>query len=36
VTALQDPDSRRRINVRSTKGDVSVFQNPAREREPAG
>ena len=34
VTAKDDPDSRRRINVRSTKGDVSVLQNPARE--PAG
>jgi hypothetical protein len=31
VTAKDDPDSRRRINVRSTKGDVSVLQNPARE-----
>lgn len=32
-----DPESRRRINVRSNKGDVSVIQNPpAREREPAG
>jgi hypothetical protein len=34
VTAKDDPDSRRRINVRSSKGDVSVLQNPARE--PAG
>jgi putative adhesin len=31
VTAKDDPDSRRRINVRSTKGDVSVLQNPDRE-----
>ena len=40
VTALQDPDSRRRINVRSGKGDVSVLQNPDRDRDadsdPAG
>jgi hypothetical protein len=34
VTAKDDPDSRRRINVRSSKGDVSVLQNP--DREPAG
>ena len=34
VTANDDPESRRRINVRSSKGDVSVFQSPARE--PAG
>ncbi len=34
VTAKDDPDSRRRVNVRSNKGDVSVIQNPARE--PAG
>jgi hypothetical protein len=34
VTAKDDPESRRRINVRSSKGDVSVLQNPARE--PAG
>lgn len=31
VTAKDDPDSRRRINVRSSKGDVSVLQNPDRE-----
>ena len=31
VTAKDDPDSRRRINVRSTKGDVSVLQNPDRD-----
>jgi hypothetical protein len=31
VTAKDDPDSRRRINVRSGKGDVSVLQNPDRE-----
>jgi hypothetical protein len=31
VTAKDDPDSRRRINVRSNKGDVSVLQNPDRE-----
>ena len=38
VTAEHDPDSRRRINVRSTSGDVSVLQNRARDRdaEPAG
>jgi len=35
VTAKDDPDSRRRINVRSGKGDVSVLQNPDRERDPA-
>jgi hypothetical protein len=34
VTAKDDPDSRRRVNVRSSKGDVSVLQNP--DREPAG
>jgi hypothetical protein len=34
VTAKDDPHSRRRINVRSSKGDVSVLQNPVRE--PAG
>ena len=31
VTAKDDPDSKRRINVRSGKGDVSVLQNPVRE-----
>ena len=31
VTAKEDPDSRRRINVRSNKGDVSVLQNPDRD-----
>jgi len=31
VTAKDDPESRRRINVRSTKGDVSVLQNPDRD-----
>ena len=31
VTAKDDPDSRRRINVRSNKGDVSVLQNPDRD-----
>ena len=31
VTAKDDPDSRRRINVRSNKGDVSVLQNPERD-----
>jgi hypothetical protein len=36
VTAKDSPDSRRRINVRSSKGDVSVLQNPDRDREPAG
>jgi hypothetical protein len=35
VTAKDDPDSRRRINVRSGKGDVSVLQNPDRD-PPAG
>jgi Putative adhesin len=30
VTAKDDPDSRRRINVLSNKGDVSVLQNPDR------
>ncbi len=34
VTAEHDPDSKRRINVRSGKGDVSVLQN--RDREAAG
>jgi hypothetical protein len=34
VTAKDDPESRRRINVRSSKGDVSVLQNP--DREPTG
>jgi hypothetical protein len=36
VTAKDSPDSRRRINVRSSKGDVSVLQNPDRDRDPAG
>ena len=36
VTAKDDPDSRRRINVRSSKGDVSVLQNPDRDRDPPG
>jgi hypothetical protein len=36
VTAKDDPDSRRRVNVRSSKGDVSVLQNPERDREPVG
>jgi putative adhesin len=31
VTAKDDPDSRRRINVRSNRGDVSVLQNPDRD-----
>ena len=31
VTAKDDPDSRRRINVRSSKGDVSVLQSPNRD-----
>ena len=34
VTAKDDPDSRRRINVRSSKGDVSVLQNPDRDEPP--
>ncbi len=34
VTAEHDPESKRRINVRSGKGDVSVLQN--RDREAAG
>jgi len=36
VTAKDDPKSKRRINVRSNKGDVSVLQNPEGDREPAG
>ena len=36
VTAADDPESKRRINVRSTQGDVSVLQDRALEREPAG
>lgn len=36
VPADDDPSSRRRINVRSSKGDVSVLQNPDPDREPAG
>ena len=32
VPAYDDPASRRRINVRSTKGNVSVIQNPDRDR----
>lgn len=35
VPAIDDPGSRRRINVRSNKGNVSVTQNP-RDRDPAG
>ena len=31
VTARDDPESRRRINVMSSRGDVSVFQNPVRD-----
>jgi hypothetical protein len=31
VPAIDDPSSRRRINVRSGKGNVSVFQNPERD-----
>ena len=34
---VDDPSSRRRINVRSSEGNVSVIQNPPdRDREPAG
>lgn len=36
VTAKDDPHSKRRIHVLSGEGDVSVLQDPAREREPAG
>ena len=37
VPAIDDPGSRRRINVRSSEGNVSVIQNPPdRDREPAG
>ena len=36
-TAKDDPDARRRIDIKSTKGDVSVFQSPEHsEGEPAG
>jgi Putative adhesin len=34
VTARDDPDSRRRINVLSNKGDVSVLQNSNRDEPP--
>ena len=36
VTAKDDPGSKRRISVRSNTGDVSVLQNPDRDRDPAG